>query len=202
MRAYTFLLDPPGAVVPVTPVEPVTPARAGAAAPRAAAAAPRRAPRGQGKARPPARIPSSAATRCRGSPSDYKPPAVTLEQMLVAMFTGNKDAFDGNNMNRLRAGAILTIPSADEAAAVPRTEAAKTVRVQASDWRAYQDRVAGAAPAAEGAGGRVAAGKIGTTVEEKAPGRRARTRSAQGVARSRRGRGRRGRRAPSPRPKR
>ncbi len=85
------------------------------------------------------------------------------------MFTGNKDAFDGNNMNRLRAGAILTIPSADEAAAVSAPDASKTVRVQAADWRAYQDRVAGAAPAAEGGGGRVATGKIGTTVEEKVP---------------------------------
>jgi pilus assembly protein FimV len=97
------------------------------------------------------------------------PPAATLEQMLVAMFASNKEAFDGNNMNRLRAGAILTIPSADEAVAVPKSEASKTVRVQAIDWRAYQDRVAGGAPAAEGAGGRVAAGKIGTAVEEKAP---------------------------------
>src|SRR6185295_10085535 len=38
VRAYTFLLDPPGAAAPVASVEPVTPPRAGAAAPRAAAA--------------------------------------------------------------------------------------------------------------------------------------------------------------------
>src|SRR4029453_14444837 len=43
------------------------------------------------------------------------------------------------------------------------------VRVQAQDWRTYRDRVAASAPAAEGAGARAAAGKIGTTVEEKAP---------------------------------
>ena len=169
VRAYTFLLDPPGAVVPVAPIEPVTPVRAGAAAPVAAAA---------GSA---TRAPSEGKTAAAGGytvkrgdtlsriASDYKPPAATLEQMLVAMFTSNKDAFDGANMNRLRAGAILTIPSADETTAMPPTEASKTVRVQATDWRAYQDRVAGAAPTTEGTGGRAVTGKIGTTVEEKTP---------------------------------
>ena len=72
-------------------------------------------------------------------------------------------------MNRLRAGTILAIPSADEAAVTPAPEATRTVRMQAVDWRSYQNRVARAAPVAEEAGGRVAAGKIGTTVEEKAP---------------------------------
>ena len=101
--------------------------------------------------------------------AEYKPPAATLEQMLVALFVGNKEAFDGNNMNRLRAGAILAIPSADETVVTPAPEATRTVRMQAVDWHSYQNRVARAAPVAEEAGGRVAAGKIGTTVEEKAP---------------------------------
>ena len=166
VRAYTFLLDPPGAPTPVATIDPITPARAGA--PRAAAA-------------PAGRAPSEARSSSgntynvkRGDTlskiaAEYKPPAATLEQMLAALFASNGNAFDGNNMNRLRAGAILTIPSADEVVAAPASEATKTVRVQASDWRAYQDRVASAAPAAEGAGARVAAGKIGTTVEERAP---------------------------------
>jgi len=172
VRAYTFLLDPPGAVVPVTPVEPVTP-RVGAGAPRAAAQASAQAPAPRAPAEGKGGAANTYAVK-RGDTlsriaSEYKPPAATLEQMLVALFTTNKDAFHGENMNRLRAGAILTIPSADEAAAVPAAEATKTIRVQAADWRAYQDRVAGAAPAAEGAGGRVASGKIGTVVEEKVP---------------------------------
>jgi len=169
VRAYTFLLDPPGAVVPVAPIEPVTPVRAGAAAPVAAAAAPAARAPSEGKGAPAGGYTVKRGDTLSRIASDYKPPAATLEQMLVAMFTSNKDAFDGANMNRLRAGAILTIPSADEAAAVPTSEASKTIRVQAADWRAYQDRVAGAAPAAEGTGGRVVTGKIGTTVEEKMP---------------------------------
>ncbi len=173
VRAYTFLLDPPGAGAPATTIEPVTPPRAGtaprvAAAPAAPAAS---APRAPAESRG---APGSAYTVRHGDTlskiaGEYKPPAVTLEQMLVALFSNNKEAFDGNNMNRLRAGAILNIPDPDAAAATSAAEATRTVRVQAADWRAYQNQVAGAAPAAEGAAGRVAAGKIGTTVEEKAP---------------------------------
>ena len=128
---------------------------------------------------------------------EYKPPGATLEQMLVALFDANQPAFDGN-MNRLRAGAILNIPSPEAATATPAPEAQKTVRLQAADWRSYQSKVAAAAPASEGAGARGAGGAIGTTVEEKAPAASAWPRSAQGVAAGRQGRarhagGRRGR---------
>ena len=167
VRAYTFLLDPPGAIAPVTPIDPVTPPRAGAG-PRAAAAP---APLAPADARS---TPGTAYTVKRGDTlskiaSESKPSAATLEQMLVALFASNKDAFDGSNMNRLRAGAILNIPDSAAAAATPAPEATRTVRVQAVDWRAYQNQLAGAAPAAAGAAGRVAAGKIGTTVEERVP---------------------------------
>ena len=101
--------------------------------------------------------------------SEYKPPAVTLEQMLVALFNTNQDAFDGNNINRLRAGSVVTVPNADVAAATSPPEAAKIVRMQASDWRAYRDRVAATAPASEVAAGRSAGGKIGAAVVEAAP---------------------------------
>ena len=101
--------------------------------------------------------------------SEYKPPAVTLEQMLVALFNTNQDAFDGNNINRLRAGSVVNIPNADVAAATSPPEAAKIVRMQASDWRAYRDRVAATAPASEAATGRSAGGKIGAAVVEAVP---------------------------------
>ena len=101
--------------------------------------------------------------------NEYRAPSATLDQMLVALFNNNADAFDGKNMNRLRSGAIITIPSADEVTGTTATEATKVVHVQASDWRAYRDRVAAAAPATEGTGGRAAGGRIGTAVEEKAP---------------------------------
>ena len=177
VRAYTFLLDPPG--MPAAPaVEPVAPARAGAASPAAPSSA-TAAPRSGGAAGATAGAIAGAAggntyNVRRGDTlsriaDEVKPANVTLEQMLVALFNANPNAFDGANMNRLRAGAILTVPSAEQAAASPSNEATRTVRMQAADWRSYQDKVAGAAPPSEAAAGRVAGGKIGTTVEERVP---------------------------------
>jgi len=172
VRAYTFLLDPPG--MPAAPsVDPITPPRAGtsraaaSAEVPAAAAAPRAGAETRGAA-------GSTYTVRRGDTlsriaGETKAPSVTLEQMLVALYNSNQSAFEANNMNRLRAGAILNVPSPEEAAATPRGEATKIVRIQAGDWRGYQDKVAGAVPPAAAAAGRVAAGKIGTTVEEKLP---------------------------------
>ena len=173
VRNYTFLLDPPG----TGETQAVAPSAAVRAAPRAARpeAAPSAAP--AAAAAPPVSRAAGAGdtyTVRRGDTlskiaKDYKPENVSLEQMLVAMFRGNESAFDNKNMNRLRSGQILSIPTAEQAASVAPTEAQQVVRVQASDWRAYRDRVAAAAPATEAAGGRqAAAGKITTAVEDKA----------------------------------
>ena len=184
------------------PVEPITPLRAGAApaarpqaAPAAAAAAPA-APRAQG---------DSYAVK-RGDTlskiaKEYKPETVTLDQMLVALFKSNQNAFDGANMNRLRSGAIITIPNAVDASAASPQEATKVVSVQASDWRTYRDRVAGAAPMADEASTRAAGGRIGTAVRgahaRRASGQRPAARvegrgHRQGCGRGRRQRGARG----------
>jgi pilus assembly protein FimV len=165
VRDYTFLLDPPETSAPAAAVEPIVPVRPGTAAARAQQA--------PGAAQPAAGAEGTYAVK-RGDTlskiaTEYMPANVTLDQMLVALFKGNANAFDGNNMNRLRTGAIVSIPSATDAAATQPTEATKVVRVQASDWRSYRDRLAAAASTAETAGGRSAGGKIGTAVEEKTP---------------------------------
>jgi pilus assembly protein FimV len=170
VRDYTLLLDPPGTGTQMA--EPVAPVRGSAttrgarttAAPTGTAAAPSA----------PAAAPGEGYTVKRGDTlakiaGETKPADVTLDQMLVALFKANSDAFVGNNMNRLRAGAILTVPSADDVNAATPTDAQKEVRVQASDWRAYRDRLAAAAPEAGGESTRTAAGSIGTAVDEKTP---------------------------------
>jgi FimV-like protein len=99
----------------------------------------------------------------------YKPPTVSLDQMLVAMFNANANAFDGNNMNRLRTGAIVSVPPAEQVGATPAPEATKVVRAQAADWHSYRDRVAASAPMGEGGEARQgASGRISTAVEDKA----------------------------------
>jgi pilus assembly protein FimV len=179
VREYTFLLDPPG-MPALTAAEPVTPARAGtpartSPAPAARAPAPVPAPAtavGSGGA-PSAGGGEQYTVRrgdtLRGIASQYKPTEVTIEQMLAALFQGNQAAFEGGNMNRLRAGAIVTIPTAADATATPAAEAARVVRMQASDWRNYRDRVAAAAPESAGGASREAGGRIGAAVEDRTP---------------------------------
>src|SRR5437763_12636435 len=175
VREYTFLLDPPGVAAPSV-AEPIAPARTGAAR---AAAAPAPAPRAAASA------PATTAPTTGGGTGDqytvkpgdtlakiagqFKPSDVTLDQMLVAFFNGNPNAFDEQNMNRLRRGAIMNVPPATDAAATQGAEATRIVRMQASDWRTYRDRVAASAPAAAGGASRETGGRIGTAVAETTP---------------------------------
>ncbi|WP_164932014.1 FimV/HubP family polar landmark protein [Janthinobacterium sp. 17J80-10] len=101
-----------------------------------------------------------------------KPEGVSLDQMLVALYRANANAFVGNNMNRLRAGQILTVPEADAAKSIGKSEARGVIVTQAADFNAYRNQLAGqvassaqpkTAEASQSAGG-----KITTQVEEKA----------------------------------
>ncbi len=98
----------------------------------------------------------------------YKPDDVSLDQMLVLLFRNNKDAFSGNNMNRLKTGKVLTIPDPSEAAGIPQKEARKQVHLQVADFRAYRERLASAAGAAMPAPEQQAAGgKVTGPLQEK-----------------------------------
>jgi pilus assembly protein FimV len=57
-----------------------------------------------------------------------------LQRMMIAIFRANPTAFDGN-INRLHRGAVLTIPSHAEAAAVSKAEAKREVHAQMTAWR-------------------------------------------------------------------
>ncbi len=178
VREYTFLLDPPGLVAATPAVDPVAPARgAGSTAARAAPAASTAASAGGTPARAEGQGGGSAGasyTVRRGDSlariaGQTKPDGVPLEQMLVALFKSNPEAFDGDNMNRLRSGSIMKIPSAAEVEGTTTSEANRVVRMQAADWRTYRDRLAAGAPVSEGAGGRQTGGRITTAVEERTP---------------------------------
>jgi pilus assembly protein FimV len=96
---------------------------------------------------------------------------VSLDQMLVALFRANPSAFSGNNMNRLRAGVVLSVPSAETAQAVQPAEARKTIVAQSADFGAYRQRLAEATQAsgaeATEPNKRRSAGKVQTSVEDK-----------------------------------
>ena len=74
---------------------------------------------------------------------EVKPSSVSLEQMLVALYRENKSAFVNNNMNRLKAGQILKVPTAEEVNAVPTKEANTEIRTHVADWKTYRDQLAG-----------------------------------------------------------
>jgi pilus assembly protein FimV len=58
---------------------------------------------------------------------------LTMNQTMLAIFEANPDAF-GGNINVLRAGASLRIPSADEVFQINRGEALSEVQRQHNDW--------------------------------------------------------------------
>jgi pilus assembly protein FimV len=188
IREYTVLLDPPSLK---TQPEVMAPAAPVAPPPVAAAPAPTTAPTPAPIARPaPAPVAPVAAAPTAPAPRAAAPASASsgtyevksgdtlgkianqnrstasLDQMLVALFRANPDAFIANNMNRLKAGVTLSIPSDAEAAAVPSAEARKEFQAQSADFAQYRSRLAQAAgtapvvasaPKAAAGGGQVTA---------------------------------------------
>ncbi|QHJ01689.1 hypothetical protein GT347_23710 [Xylophilus rhododendri] len=193
-RNYTVLLDPPPVgqraappaplppqvpaapqSVPApadfarSPVPPVVTAPAPAPLPRPAprpapvpAAAANNAPAGQLTVRP-----GDTAGRIAAS---NKAPSVSLDQMLIAMVQANPDAFIDGNVNRLRAGSVLSMPSASDAASLPAAQAQQMVIAQSRDFNEFRRRLAAGAPTvANAAPQRQASGSVQTQVEERRP---------------------------------
>jgi len=70
------------------------------------------------------------------------PDGVNLNQMLVALYRSNRDAFLARNMNLLKVGVILRIPDENEISAVTVKEASHQVAIQKESWNDYRQRVA------------------------------------------------------------
>jgi pilus assembly protein FimV len=160
VREYTFLLDPSDmrttqsaqvAPIPVPqanaatgtrPVTPAEPVKQAAPAPRAAARPAAPAAEAQGEAKPDEYTVKSGDTLAKIA-NQMKSGGVSLDQMLVALYRANPDAFVGKNMNRLRAGQILSVPGEDAAKGVSSTEAHRVVIAQSADFKNYRSKLAG-----------------------------------------------------------
>ncbi len=66
------------------------------------------------------------------------PAEVSLDQMLVALLRRNPEVFGGGNVNRLPAGAVLKIPDARMALAIPLAEARRIIAEQIRDYEAFR----------------------------------------------------------------
>lgn len=78
---------------------------------------------------------------------------VTLNQMLVAIYRANQDAFLRENVNWVRAGAILNMPSAEAVGTVDSAEANRIVRANMQEFRDYRSRLAASPAVVESAAG-------------------------------------------------
>ncbi|NMG53240.1 FimV/HubP family polar landmark protein [Aromatoleum aromaticum] len=172
IREYTFLLDPAPAGTPPAVVAEAVAAPTVAASPGTQRAAPPSYPPLSGTSARPARHEVRRGDTLHGIAEAHRPSGASLDQMLVALFRENPDAFEGENINRMRAGAILKVPSETAVSAVEPARAHREVVTQAADFAAYRKRLAGTvaarAPASEPAASRAGAGAIVARVDEPA----------------------------------
>jgi pilus assembly protein FimV len=181
-REYTFLLDPPeyNNIANTAPAQPAAPAVVPPAvqqpAPAPAAEAPKPAESAAAPATPAAKSAPAAGTYTvkKGDTlskiaNSNRIDGVSMQQMLVALYRGNQDAFDGQNMNRLRTGQILNLPDKDAATAVSDEDASRLVSAQSNDYAQYRRSLGSAVAQAPSRAdtGRQASGKIGAPAEEK-----------------------------------
>ncbi len=160
VREYTFLLDPPEYKAPV----------AAAPAPKPAAPTAQPLPPIDSKPQPtPQAKPAPAAAPSAAPAGSYEvkkgdtlgqiarqnlPAGVTLNQMLIAIYRANQEAFIRDNINLVRAGRILNIPGADAVSGLSTEEANQVVKQHMGDFAEYRNRVAAAPTSAEATPGR------------------------------------------------
>ena len=143
----------------VTAPAPATPASA-PAAPKPTAVA------GTGGAR----LKVKAGDTASALAMQVKPINVSLDQMLLALLRANPEAFVAGNVNRLKAGAVVELPDAEQALALDAAEARQTITLQSQDFNAFRQQLASNAKAADVApASRAATGKVQSALEEKTP---------------------------------
>lgn len=197
VREYTLLFDPPAtqaaasvpapavATAPVFAAPPAPPATAAARPQRPAPVAPPTpspAPAADRQTKaPPAPAPAAAAIGASGRTYVVQPGdtlsriasrtrhgSVSLDQTLVSLYRSNPQAFIGENMNRLKAGALLKVPSAEAAASIDAAEAQQVIQAQSADFGGFRQRLAGAVPAtAVETPARKDAGKVKAEVNDR-----------------------------------
>ena len=195
VRDYTLLFDPPSlrgpsttTATPQSPAVPQLPRAASEAAggvrntprnpPPVAAARPAPMPRAQTEKAAPVPRPEPGGQQVTVKAGDTagkiaaqnRPASVSLDQMLIALLQSNPDAFVGGNVNRLKSGAVLDMPGADEAAGIGTSEATRTLAVQSRDFNEFRRKLAEGAPATRiDSANRQASGKVQAQVEDKGP---------------------------------
>ena len=191
-RDFTLLIMPSGTQAPVLPVAPAVqqapspapaaeltppPVPAQTPTPTVTAPAPATPPSAPAAPKPTAvagtggaRLNVKAGDTASALAMQAKPINVSLDQMLLAMLRANPDAFVAGNVNRLKAGAVVELPDAEQALALDAAEARQTITLQSQDFNAFRQQLASNAKAADVApASRAATGKVLSALEEKTP---------------------------------
>lgn len=158
VRDYTMLFDPPALRQPST--APSMPQVSAQPLPSVEAKA---APQDGSK-----RIAVKSGDTASKIAGSNKAASVSLDQMLVALLRANPEAFVNSNINRILAGAIISVPSNEQAQSVTPAEASQIVLAQSKDFNEFRRNLAGSAPTvAMDTADRKASGSIDAKVEDK-----------------------------------
>ncbi|MBK7004954.1 MAG: fimbrial protein FimV [Burkholderiales bacterium] len=167
----------PAASPAVESARPAKPGKPAKSTPVTAARAADKVPAEKPKSEAPA-APTDGADRITVKTGDtaskiaarIKPAGVSLDQMLVALLRANPDAFVKENINRVRTGAVMSVPSAEQAQSVPAKEASQTVLAHSKDFNEFRRNLAANAPVtAVDAAARKASGSVEAKVDDKKP---------------------------------
>jgi pilus assembly protein FimV len=82
-----------------------------------------------------------------GIASAHKDQDHSMAQVMLAFQRANPDAFNDGNINNMKVGAVLRVPSTDDLNAIGQQEAYAEVLVQNGLWDEYVTRVTGVSPA-------------------------------------------------------
>jgi pilus assembly protein FimV len=169
MVAATSPVATPGPQAPSVPMSrPAAPPRA-----KALGVAPVQAPAASPPATPPAAGSNTHLVRPGETLSRIaartQASGISLDQMLISLYRGNPRAFINDNINLLKAGSVLAVPSAEQAATLsPQAAAREVILAQSSDFGAYRQRLAaGATAAPEAAPARQAKGQVQAQVDDR-----------------------------------
>lgn len=93
---------------------------------------------------------------------------VSLEQMLIALLRANPDAFIDGNINLIKAGALVKLPTQAEAQKTSTQEARRLIKAQSKDFNQFRQVLASNAPATRlEQTERSAQGKVEAKVQDK-----------------------------------
>lgn len=164
IRDYTLLLDPP--ILQKANTLPPTQAQVPEAVRQPSAPLEKTGP--SSTPPPPATQQVKAGDTASAIALRNKSANVSLDQMLVALLRANPNAFVGNNVNRLKTGALIAMPTAAMAGLETKTEASQILVAQSLDFNDYRRKLAAASPKSPIlSADRKASGTLQTKVEDK-----------------------------------